>query len=200
MQTQQSFITHPFVFLDNWLDDADLEQLKSYCLKEGTEDAQLVDVNGNISVDTTIRKSKSKLHFVTDENRHFFEKIRDAAVLVNSKSYNYDLLGFDYMQYAEYHGTDNGFYNYHSDMILGENLPKGPAYPRKLSISIVLSDPSEYEGGDLEFMWGSKEILKVEQPKGRLVAFPSWLMHRVTPVTSGVRRSIVVWCIGPMFK
>jgi PKHD-type hydroxylase len=200
MQTQQSFITHPFVFLDNWLEDSDLDLLNSYCIKGGVDDATIVGNKGDLSLDNSIRKSKFKLHLVTDENRHFFEKIRDAAVLINSKSYNYDLLGFDYMQYAEYHGTENNFYNFHTDLILGDNLPKGALYPRKLSLSIVLSDPSEYEGGDLEFMWGSKEILKVEQPKGRMIAFPSWLMHRVTPVTSGVRRSIVVWCIGPMFK
>ena len=76
---------------------------------------------------------------------------------------------------------------------------------RKLSMSISLSDPQEYRGGHLEFdfrflpqskPWACKEI----NSKGSVVVFPSFLWHRVTPVTQGTRYSLVSWHTGDPFK
>jgi len=71
--------------------------------------------------------------------------------------------------------------------------------PRKLSVVIQLSDPSEYDGGNLQFMLGN-ESENAKKEKGMLYAFPSWVLHRVTPVTEGTRRSLVIWLSGPKFK
>jgi PKHD-type hydroxylase len=71
--------------------------------------------------------------------------------------------------------------------------------PRKLSFSLILSDSSEYEGGDFEILHGSFPD-KLEQKRGRILAFPSYIVHRVTPIISGSRRSIVFWALGPKFK
>jgi PKHD-type hydroxylase len=84
-------------------------------------------------------------------------------------------------------------------MMFGRNVPIEMVIPRKLSISLMLSDPSEYTGGDFEIMTG-KSPTQVLQPKGRAIAFPSYMMHRVTPIITGVRRSLVVWVLGPKFK
>ncbi|WP_369809252.1 2OG-Fe(II) oxygenase [Oceanicoccus sp. KOV_DT_Chl] len=67
---------------------------------------------------------------------------------------------------------------------------------RKISISIPLNDPSEYEGGELQFNAGGL-LLTPDQEKGKALMFPSWMMHRVTPVTLGRRYSMVVWIHGP---
>jgi PKHD-type hydroxylase len=68
---------------------------------------------------------------------------------------------------------------------------------RKLSLVCQLSDPSEYEGGELQINTG--EIFTPEKQKGTVILFPSYLLHRVTPVTKGTRRSLVLWIEGPAF-
>jgi predicted 2-oxoglutarate/Fe(II)-dependent dioxygenase YbiX len=69
---------------------------------------------------------------------------------------------------------------------------------RKLSFSVLLSDPSEYDGGDLLIYEGKGPIV-VPKRQGMITFFPSSVLHEVTPVTRGVRRSIVSWIHGPVF-
>jgi PKHD-type hydroxylase len=69
----------------------------------------------------------------------------------------------------------------------------------KISLSIQLSDPSEYEGGDLEFTWGRSSKFAPKE-KGAMVLFPSYSLHKVHPVTKGKRRALVLWAHGPAFR
>ena len=78
---------------------------------------------------------------------------------------------------------------------------------RKLSVTISLSDENDYEGGDFEFDFrnddkGSNQpqLCKEIKPKGSVVVFPSFVWHRVKPVTSGTRYSLVIWNLGWPFK
>ena len=77
---------------------------------------------------------------------------------------------------------------------------------RKLSMSLLLSHPDEYEGGDFEFDFSNieqgkiKHSLKELNGKGSIVVFPSHTYHRVTPVTKGTRYSLVIWCLGDPFR
>ena len=65
---------------------------------------------------------------------------------------------------------------------------------------MLLSDPSEFEGGELQVKTCSDQISTLETKKGRAWFFPSYTLHRVTPVTKGVRRSLVLWSGGPEFR
>ena len=78
---------------------------------------------------------------------------------------------------------------------------------RKLSVTCQLTDPSEYKGGELEFKvlldstgqtrtYTCKEAL----PKGSIIVFPSYTVHKVKPVTAGTRYSLVLWNLGWPFK
>ena len=73
---------------------------------------------------------------------------------------------------------------------------------RKLSMTLCLTEPEEYEGGDLEFAFhdldGNKQprICEEIRPKGSLIVFPSFVLHRVKPVTKGIRHSLVCWNLG----
>ena len=79
---------------------------------------------------------------------------------------------------------------------------------RKLSVTVSLTDPKEYKGGELEFDFRDKDPDKKPNiracteilPKGSLVVFPSFVWHRVKPVTKGVRHSLVIWNLGYPFK
>ena len=113
----------------------------------------------------------------------------------NSKFYNFDIShSFDPIQYTEYHSTSKDEYTWHRDT--------NHITPRKLSIVIQLSDPSEYEGGDLQIKDYSvgENIITIKKQKGQIVVFPSYLLHRVTPVTRGTRKSLVWWAGATTFK
>ena len=91
-----------------------------------------------------------------------------------------------------YDSSDRGFYNWHTDF--------APIRPlRKLSISIQLSRSEDYEGGDLELMYGI-EPQKLDRTRGAFIVFPSFMLHRVTPVTRGTRWSLVAWILGARWR
>lgn len=71
---------------------------------------------------------------------------------------------------------------------------------RKISISLLLSDPNDYEGGELEFKYFNEYEASVKPDRGSAIIFPSWLPHKVNPVTKGKRISLVGWVHGPFFK
>jgi PKHD-type hydroxylase len=77
---------------------------------------------------------------------------------------------------------------------------------RKLSVTCSLSDPSEYEGGELEFQFRNQDDPTPKKkcveilPRGSICVFPSFVWHEVRPVTKGVRYSLVIWSLGYPFK
>lgn len=111
---------------------------------------------------------------------------------VNREVFNFALTGFDEdIQLTEYRAEVAGFYDWHAD-IGGRGIPQS----RKLSLTVQLSDPADYDGGALELnSRGEPEVAPCG--RGTAIAFPSYVLHRVTPVTRGVRRSLVVWVHGP---
>ena len=70
---------------------------------------------------------------------------------------------------------------------------------RKLSMVLQLSDPSEYEGGELQILT-SKEPTSMQKKRGIITVFPAWTLHQVTPVIKGTRQTLVAWISGPAFK
>jgi PKHD-type hydroxylase len=94
-------------------------------------------------------------------------------------------------QVSEY--SKGQFYNWHTDSII--DMDREPPV-RKLSMTLLLNDPSEFEGGNLEI--AGKQMSHMKQ--GYAAIFASFLQHRVTPVTKGVRKALVVWFSGEPFK
>jgi len=116
------------------------------------------------------------------------------AVLFNdvNRHYEFELLGLlDAPQYTVY-GREQHF-DWHIDI--------GPdaASLRKLSLSVQLSDGADYGGGELEFPLAGVTV-EGQREIGPAIIFPSFLAHRVSPVTSGIRRSLVAWACGPTFR
>lgn len=120
-----------------------------------------------------------------------------ALTYINSANaqagWNYNISSIEDIQIGRY--EESGHYAWHTDSF----APDENNIQRKLSVSIQLNNPSEYKGGEFEF----KELPEKEQPKllqGSVLVFPSFLHHRVTPITSGTRYSAVTWVNGPAFK
>jgi len=132
-----------------------------------------------------------------DENlRNFlFQYVQTA----NVTSFGFDIMNQCDIQYTEYHASENGFYGWHLDH--GTDLNNRVTH-RKLSMTIQLSDSEDYEGGDFVFGGGvttdrSKEAFRT---KGTVLVFPSFIPHCITPVTKGVRQSLVAWFEGPRWR
>lgn len=134
----------------------------------------------------------------------------------NRTNFMYDITGFDneQLQYSVY--NEGMFYRWHHDHHLlmstapylkwnsfGHDVEKQLTAEheknRKLSLSLQLSDPDEYEGGDLQFV-DAGTLMTAPREKGSLVIFDSRVMHRVTKVKSGTRKSLVGWVIGPRWR
>lgn len=120
-------------------------------------------------------------------------RILELVQQANEAKYKFKLSGFmnyDAPMIMQYNAP-SGHYDWHVD--LGKNVPN-----RKLSFTIQLSNPEDYEGGDLEFV-GTDVKTEAFRQRGTCIIFPSFLPHRITPVTKGIRNAIVGWIHGPTF-
>ena len=127
-------------------------------------------------------------------------------------TYNHEISGWKYdiqavedIQYTVY--VDGGHYDWHIDCGLSNEdlgVESEENFDRKISVSIFLNDPDEYEGGELDVETkGPLDDPRYDTfklPKGSMIVFPSSTYHRVRPVTSGIRKALVVWFIGPSFR
>ena len=124
----------------------------------------------------------------------------------NKASWEYDIKAAESSQITRY--KKGGFYNFHRDgggcHLVKYNNPTNAfmhGHVRKLSMTVLLN--KSFEGGDFEFTSYTKEeciITPVEMNQGDVIVFPSWMEHRVAPVTKGIRYSLVTWFVGPPFK
>ena len=112
----------------------------------------------------------------------------------NINAFGVDVYNDAEMQFTEYHAEEGGHYGWHHDI----NWNNTTNADRKLSITVQLSDPSDYEGGDFEFSEAGMD--GDFKSKGTVLVFPSYLNHRVLPVTSGTRKSLVAWFLGPRWR
>lgn len=130
------------------------------------------------------------------ETKWIYDKIGDLALIANRDMFNFQLSHMpEQIQYTEYYGTNKGHYDWHMD-IGTEGFMKF----RKISVTVQLSGPDEYEGGDLQIWTGGQYPMTAPRGKGNVVIFPSFMMHRVTPVTSGTRKSFVLWLGGGHYE
>ena len=122
-----------------------------------------------------------------------YATLADAISQANNEHFQFDLTYLTALQYTVYNGNDHSNYQKHLDV--GRQFPN-----RKLSFSVQLSDDAEYTGGDLRFHYIKNQPEVAPREKGTVVFFPSWIVHDVTPVIQGTRRSLVGWVNGPNFK
>ena len=156
-------------------------------------DQKATTLDGN--QDSEVRKSRIKWIPKTEQWEWLYHRLMDYIVEANENCWHFDLVSApELIQYTEYHGDEEGHYAWHQDI--------GPdsASLRKVSVTVQLSDPSEYEGGDLQLWQGGTSVQTCEKGAGVVFIFPSYMMHRITEVTKGVRRSFVLWVGGEHYK
>ena len=123
------------------------------------------------------------------------DRIIDVVREANRDTFNFDLQSFsESAQVARYDSAREGHFDWHSD------IGDGPlARQRKLTMVVQLSAPDSYVGGTLEVM-PSAHVQQASPARGDATIFPSFLLHRVTPVTAGLRHSLTIWAHGPAFR
>jgi predicted 2-oxoglutarate/Fe(II)-dependent dioxygenase YbiX len=140
---------------------------------------------------------QSKISWITPNSpdaEWLFRKLTDVIIRANEDYFQFDISEIEHLQYTVY-DRKNDHYDWHRDM-----LPQMPGRNiRKLSFSLLLDDPKDYKGGDLELMLSAKPVVP-ESERGKMIFFPGYAVHRVTSVIKGKRRSLVGWVKGPGWK
>ena len=158
------------------------------------------------------KKRDSNIVWMND--RWIYKEIQPYVHQANQNAgWNFDWDFSESCQFTRY-GVGQ-YYGWHCDSWNQPyNKPDSPQEHgkiRKLSMTVSLSDPSEYEGGNLEFDfrnqvdWEKNKQKAIHEcveirPRGSIIVFPSFVWHRVKPVTSGTRYSLVVWHLGKPFR
>jgi PKHD-type hydroxylase len=160
-------------------------------------------------------KIKRNSDVVWLNDRWIYKEIQPYVNIANQNSgWNFEWDYSEPCQFTKY--KLNQYYDWHCDSWSEPYDKKDPNDPqqgkiRKLSMTCQLTDGSEYEGGELEFDFRNydphmrdelKHLVQCKEilPKGSIIVFPSFVWHRVKPVTKGVRYSLVVWNLGYPFK
>lgn len=179
----------PVMTVTGFFSNEELHKLKEQLSLLKTEPAF---IGGTTDVNETSKIRKSNIRFITEKEFSWvFDKLVIAIKYVNSINYNKMLYGIEPLQYTEYDSEYNGFYATHvDDNVKGITI----GMTRKLSFTMQLSDETEYAGGDVLIHSGNSVVSK---KFGDITFFDSLIPHEVTPVTKGLRKSLVGWVIGP---
>jgi len=190
---------------DWWLDMSDMEffawyediftneELDTIEKLVSDNDLYIGEISGDTK-DTTIRDSK--INFIEsniESNKWIFERFTGLINNANERFFKFELSRLESLQYTVY--NKGQFYRDHMD--LGYKNPNNAI--RKLSFTMQLSNPADYDGGELLIKHGSTPDV-ARKNRGAITVFPSYIMHEVTPVTRGTRKSIVGWVTGPRWR
>ena len=191
----RAFTTEP-VISGVWFSGEEIDRMNSLFSRDELRQADMI----GRSVDETTRISKVKFYYPGEDTGWMFDRLNEVIDLNNQVSWNFDLNGYESFQYTEYHASEGGKYEFHADIDYSDRRAVTDPSTRKLSLTLVLNEPGvDYEGGEFQIMIG-KDPVTLTQTKSMVLLFPSWVLHRITPVTKGVRKSLVVWVTGPKFK
>ena len=182
-------------YWEGFLTESELNEILALPNWANTEDARIGGGTESNEVNKDVRRTQVCWMEADKKTAHIWKKISIAIAEVNRNFFHFDLTGcYEPAQLGVYTEHSKDYYNWHTDDSL-----KTTKTPRKLSMVLALDDTSDFEGGELQIM-KSSTVETLEMKRGRAWFFPSWVLHRVTPVTKGVRRSLVVWVGGPAFK
>ena len=185
-----------YYFFPKGFDTFDIDRILSISELYEFQEGKVHSNGDDEAIDTKIRESLIKwLIPEADKTEWIYERLMMYTIEANTELWGFDINHFkDAIQYTEYHGDKEGHYDWHID------LGGGNSGTRKISIVVQLSDPNDYEGGELQLQIGGDAYTPILKKKGAVTLFPSYLRHRVTPVTKGIRKSLVLWVGGSTFR
>ena len=181
----------PFHLIPQALSVAECESLIALCQTAPMKDAGLVRQT------TAHQIRRAELSWLDDlpQASWVIDRMMRLVAQANREAFGFDLTEFaESPQVARYGAEREGHFDWHSDIGAGALAAK-----RKLTIVVQLSEPQDYENGTLELQPDSN-IRQAPRDRGTAILFPSFVLHRVTPVTNGTRWSLTLWSHGPAFR
>lgn len=194
-------ITPSHVYWNGAFTIDELDHLNHICSKEQLEESITF---GAKSIEDVKKHRMSKVKFFNrDQNTDWiFRRFNEVGETINDQFYNFNLNGYESFQYTVYYGNEQGRYDWHMDIMMGGDKSGTISnQTRKLTMVLLLSEPNvDFTGGEFQINQGDQNHPQtLESAKGRIIAFPSFLIHKVCPVFTGIRKSIVIWIEGPKF-
>tara|TARA_R100001443_G_scaffold98599_1_gene105640 strand:- start:378 stop:989 length:612 start_codon:yes stop_codon:yes gene_type:complete len=182
----------------NFVDDSFIDKVNSYIKKQHLYKASFVGKHHHEHKNFN-KVRNARINWMSDEKYKddlmpLYEEITGRIRCVNDNHWRWVIDGWEPFQYTEYDESYKGHYDWHIDY--GYKIPQNEL-SRKLSFSLGISEKDEYEGGEL-ILKMSLDEQTIKLDKGEIIVFPSWMLHKVTPVTKGKRRVIVGWGLGPV--
>ena len=192
--------TNEFIWyerIENALSSNSIKSIERYVNKKDMFDAGVNEDYG--TCDESVRKTKGcyladeETVSIPDSLVPVYKELSSIIKDVNSKSWMYNIGGWEAMQYFKYGVGDH--FTWHIDTV----PTPFTITQRKISFSLGISHSHEYEGGDLELSTGGINPNKIKLRKNEMIIFNSFLLHRVTPITKGTRKTLVGFVHGPNF-
>jgi len=178
---------------DDFLSDAEIGQIIADHAPLLTEAGPAAGAAGDAGHGAARRYRVARIPRRGVRYRWLYRRVWETVQEFNPRFFCIDLSGIEgNIEIARYDAEDRSFYDWHTDV--SAHAPR-----RKLSISVQLSRPEDYEGGDLELLF-RPEPHALERARGTIIAYPSFAVHRVAPVTRGTRWSLVAWIEGPRWS
>ena len=149
-------------------------------------------IKGTTNNKSDARSSQISWLYSSDDLNWVFRRITDIVLNLNDRFFQFDLHGLNEgLQFTNYKAPSDK-YDKHIDRSLDFTI-------RKLSLSIQLTNPKEYKGGEL-FLYEDEKGTEMKKEQGTLILFPSYILHEVKPIIKGERNSLVSWVTGKQFK
>jgi PKHD-type hydroxylase len=189
--------TYSHVWWNDAFTDQQLDEIETHCSQLSLDEGK--------TVGETIDHRSSNVRFVdkNESTQYIFDTFNTVIDELNNQFYKFDLYGYSSFQYTTYNAENLGKYDWHTDIILDHKMQDNmrEQSTRKLSLVMVLNKPGiDFTGGEFQINLGSEETATtLDMTRGKMYAFPSFIIHRVKPVLTGVRKSIVIWVEGPKF-
>ena len=205
---------HPVYWVDNFLSNEEIDKIIKYTTQINPESSKVGSniqketkkpftpdyhiKNPNIGDVPRIRQSIIKWILLNPDTNWLYKKLISQIHKVNQENFDYILKFVENLQFTEYTECQQGFYLKHDDC--GDNTRlENFVDIRKLSFSIQLSDPEDYDGGELIIYNANKEFI-APKTKGTIIFFESTILHEVKPVKKGSRHALVGWVQGPNLR
>ena len=182
--------TWDWYYWDNFFNDKEVKNINNFIENN-------YDMNENPDLGTEYKKVSTVQNIQYKKVKHLVSEVVDNAVRVAQKDFGYNIFKLhndDFLNYNVYDSNTRDNYDWHWDKSFSAT------YDTKLTLLINLSD-EYYEGGDFQLLTGNKEqTIEQFSKSGSAFMFKSHILHRVVPVTYGVRKSLAIWIDGPKFQ
>ena len=183
-----------YYYFKNYFNDSKIKEINDF-IENNFDDFEEV-IHGAKNDDGSFKKNSSVKIISWKKIKHFFSELESKLYLANQRHFGYDLYNMNdnvFVLLNTYDSKDKGSYDWHRD------ASRSNVFDTKLTVLINLSTEN-YEGGQFELNTGNAEIIKQFNEPGDVLMFQSLILHKVNPVTKGIRKTLAFFLNGPSFR